>query len=368
MILELFRLLGDRISREWQARGRTPDSFPELATRELAACAPAAQLESFDVLRWLLATPSLPPQRDLYGWFGSPTVQVYDGGDFYIEVLHWLDGTTEIHQHAFAGAFHVLAGSSIHALHRFDETQRHGTALRVGRLALQRVELLERGATLPIITGDAMIHSLFHLDRPSVTVVVRTPALAAARPQLAYWKPSLAVDATWAESRSERATRQLQAIGALAQLGHPDLEAMLASAIAGAAEPIDVVQLAIAAGRFARSEPALRALVEQARPRYGSLVDHIIDVAIENSRQQLVVQLRSRLHEREQRFFLALVLSFNSATEVLPLVRSAYPEADPEELMVRWCDGIMAALGPGHPAGRLFGLFFSAPAATPATD
>ena len=101
---------------------------------------------------------------------------MYRGRGFYIDVLFWLDGTTNIHQHGFWGAFQVLAGSSVHCRFGFDLAEEINHRLRIGKLRLLETELLGLGAIRKILGGELFIHSLFHLDRPSVSIVIRCPA------------------------------------------------------------------------------------------------------------------------------------------------------------------------------------------------
>src|SRR4029077_2159339 len=94
--------------------------------------------------------------------FGQPELVVYDDPRFYIQVLFWLEGTTDIHQHEFSGAFHVLEGSSIHAHFAFENPQPISAHFRVGDLRMKDFQFLETGRTVPIVSGRDYIHSLFH--------------------------------------------------------------------------------------------------------------------------------------------------------------------------------------------------------------
>src|SRR5262249_17465041 len=152
------------------------------------------------------------PRQELDNEFGQPPLNVYVNERFSIEVLFWLDGTPAIHEHAFAGAFHVLAGASIHSQYAFDLHERVSRRLLLGDLRLRGVEQLGQGDTRPIRPGPQFIHAVFHLDRPSVTVVVRTPSKKELLPQYSYCKPS----AAYAHFElGEQMTRQLQLLAML---------------------------------------------------------------------------------------------------------------------------------------------------------
>src|SRR5262249_44090820 len=183
--------LGDLVQDRWRARRYDDATFPAIAEAALRELPPAEHLGAYDPLTWLVQASTIPKQRVEMEPFGQPPVQVYVTSRFFIETLYWIDGTTAIHQHAFNGAFHVLAGSSIHCLYSFDERTRMNSAVLLGELRRDALELLTRGDTRPILAGRAMRHSLFHLDRPSVTVVVRTYNVADSGPQYNYSLPGL---------------------------------------------------------------------------------------------------------------------------------------------------------------------------------
>ncbi len=45
-------------------------------------------------------------------------------GDYFIQALTWMEGTTAIHDHAFCGAFMVLEGASLHVTYGFRTAER----------------------------------------------------------------------------------------------------------------------------------------------------------------------------------------------------------------------------------------------------
>src|SRR5205807_1953880 len=108
--------------------------------------------------------------------------------------LFWMDGTTAIHEHAFTGAFGVLHGSSVQSTYSFTPEKAASQRLVVGQTQFLTSELLNRGDIRAIHSGQSLIHSLFHLDRPSVSIVVRSSSkLGDVRPQYFYLKPHLAI-------------------------------------------------------------------------------------------------------------------------------------------------------------------------------
>jgi hypothetical protein len=187
-----FQELGKRVHECWLEQNFSPDAFPQIAVSALEARPPAGHVNLEDLMREFLMKDDQPLQSA--SGFGQPELIVYDDPRFYIQVLFWLDGTTDIHQHGFSGAFHVMEGSSLHSRFEFEDARSITAHMRVGNLKLREAHLLETGSTVPIESGSACIHSLFHLDSPSVTVVIRTHSDPGGGPLFTYLPPHVAVD------------------------------------------------------------------------------------------------------------------------------------------------------------------------------
>ena len=172
--MEPFQQLGKSLKTRWLEKQLSLDLFPDLAHDALLEFQAHEHVLAADILRWTLQTDPLPHQADLKAAFGQPPVTLYLDDVFSIAALFWLDGTTEIHQHSFSGAFTLLTGSSVHSRYSFDLEEAINERLQLGGLAWQQSELLSPGDVRKIESGRRFIHALFHLERPSVTIVVRT--------------------------------------------------------------------------------------------------------------------------------------------------------------------------------------------------
>jgi hypothetical protein len=352
-----FQQLGDRIEAAFRAAGYDEAAFPAIAEAALREAPPSDHLGACDTLEWALTARAISRQANVDDAFGQPAIQVYVTQRWYIEVLHWLDGTTAIHQHGFNGAFHVLAGGSIHARYRFEEERRYGARLRLGRIERESIEVLRAGDVRQIHAGPALIHSLFHLDRPSVTVVARTAHLPDASPQLSYAPPCLAFDPFY---RPEQLARQRQSAEALARLGHRDLEALLARVYQGA-DPFSFAALAMQTAAHFHSEEGFRAAVLGARDAHGELADAMLAVVAEQRRQDAITGLRVKVRSPEHRLLLALLLYFDHGRPILELVSARWPERDPEELVVRWLEDLSDLPDPRRPGRRVFDFELEGP-------
>src|SRR5205085_3061600 len=135
----------------WKRENFSLAKFPAIARAALDARPPAKRVKLSALMRDFLLSEEQPPQTD--SPFGEPELVVYSHPRFYIQLLFWMEGTTEIHQHEFSGAFHVMHGSSIHAHYEFDSARAITPYIRVGNLRMKKMEILESGRTVPIVSG-----------------------------------------------------------------------------------------------------------------------------------------------------------------------------------------------------------------------
>jgi hypothetical protein len=352
---EIIERLGRSVEDEWRAAGFDEARFPAIAARALREHAPAATIGVAELVAWLHEVQPLPDQGALDQQFGEPPPCVYAGRDFYIEALFWVDGTTAVHQHAFSGAFYVLAGSSIHTRWRFEERSRTSSRFLLGEVGFVSTELLGRGALREIHPGDEFIHSLFHLDRPSVTLVVRTDRTPSFDPQYSYVRPHVALDPFHHEPR------RALGLGLLDHWLRHDRDQALALAEAWLADA-DLTTAYHVLDRHFLSTPndrdGLARLLACAAARHPE-ARAFPAVFEEKRRQAYIVARRQLVRSPELRFFLALLLNLPGRAEVLQLVGERVPGRDPVDVVVDWVAGLSAIplageLGP-NPIGFDFG-------------
>lgn len=344
--MKFFAELGALIEQRWREQNYNAELFPTIAEQALSERPPHQNVDAWDTIRWLFATTEIPSQQDVPGKFGDPPITLYAGPRFHIDVYFWLDGTTSIHQHAFCGAFHVLAGASIHSQYSFHPQQVINEHCAVGEIRLEKVELLEQGQTKQILPGKAYIHSLFHLDRPSVTVCVRTYHTSSGSPQYNFVKPHFAMDPFFHEPLSIKLT---QSAALLLRMKHPQAIEMLDDLLTRADFQTTFSLLDLAKGHLggkqlenefglATGEEQFQRLLETARRRHGPLVDLIPDVFKESRRQNSLIYRRGQITTPEHRFFLALLLNVPDRNRVLEMVAQRFPESAPIDTVTEWME------------------------------
>jgi hypothetical protein len=328
--------LGENIERMWIERNYNEEIFPRLVLDILENDPPAQNLRVEEIIDWIFRSHQpfrQPKDREL---FGEPPVMLFQAPRFYIEALFWLSGTTAIHEHAFSGVFAVLAGSSLHSHWHFTPEHTVNSRMLCGRLERVSTEILRPGGLRPIHSGDRLIHQLFHLEVPSVTIVVRTYEERNHLPQYRYLPPGLAIDP---EDREGLRTRRLIFLDGMArgQLGglaehaqrlikEGDLETFYHTASLLTRRKVD--------------DSLLKELYDTARQRNGDVVDLIQRACEEERRTRIVTVLRSKVTDPDGRFLLALLMLMPDRDAIFETIRLQFPDTEPLAIIETWLQGM----------------------------
>ena len=342
--MELFNKVGKELEEAWRAKDYDEAIFPVMAAEALKNANLPSQVTPWEVIEWTLAQSELPRQKDVPGRFGEPPITLFVAPRFHIDVYFWFEGTTSIHQHGFCGAFQVLEGSSIHSWYEFERGDAVNSFCELGEMSLKLCELLEVGAVQEIRPGRQYIHSLFHLDHPSVTIVARTDKSPLFLPQYDYQKPSLAVDPFYEQ---ESLIKKLQSVTALFRAQHPEADRLVsdlldtadfhttflvlrtARSMLGANQLDQLFNLSTPKDRFAK-------LLQLASDRHGTRGETLLNVFKRMDRLDEIVRRRSFVTNSEHRFFLALLLNVDGKENIFSLVKQRYADDDPVEKILDW--------------------------------
>ncbi len=342
--MKIFQELGEKIDARWRKQNYCEQIFPEIASEALEHANLIGNVTPSEILRWSHLESELPRQQDIDAHFGNPPLTLFCGERFYIDIYFWLDGTTEIHQHAFAGAFQVFDGSSIHSKYRFQQATTINEHLLLGDIIFVNSELLKVGDVRKIIPGKEHIHALFHLDRPSATITIRTFGLPSAQPQFSYRKPCVAVDPFYKEPAL---IKKIQTAGMLLSLPEVDGDDILSALIKNADLHSAFLLLQISFARLADTDlekqlgvftnrARLARVIDAARTAHGSVIDQFLLALYEQQRVEEIVRLRSYLKTNEHRFFLALLLNLPDRKKLLELVGDRFPDQDAVDTVLDW--------------------------------
>jgi hypothetical protein len=319
-----FTTLGDDVARSWEASNCTLDAFAEIATETLQRSGVLESTSLRDITDWFISSNELPPQSLVD--FGQPPVRVYDGRGFYIELLFWVDTPTAIHQHSFSGAFGVLRGSSFHSQYRFERVHTISDELATGSLQLLSTELLQRGDVRPIVAGDAFIHSLLHLEPPSISVVVRTGVQRPFGPQMSYDMPGLAYDPFY---REQPLLTQIALLKTLLR-SEPELFRELAMQIVSERDIFFAYKVIDTVSRQVGDCEILNELLRVLALRDAGFTA-VLEAALREERRTASIRaLLKDVTNAEQRFLLALLITAPNRSVVDAMMRKRFPAHDPE--------------------------------------
>lgn len=342
--------IGPEVAAAWKRVNHDEDRFPELATAILADLFAGPVPTLAEITAWVMAQTELPHQLDPASLFGDPPLTVWRSRRFVVDVYTWLDGTTSIHEHAFRGAFGVLHGSSVHTRYRFSEEGRSGPRFRFGKLEIGHVEVLRRGDIRPI-DGSRTIHSLFHLDRPSLSVIVRTYGDKDMGIQYEYLLPGLSVEPKPSTDVDKRV--------ALLKCMHSIKDPAFLHLLPGMMTGLDPASLFWSLrGCFGFISPAsFSPLLESATEgtAHGTLLRAVFD---ELQRQCNLVARRTAITEREHRMFVALLLNVRGRERILSLVAKEYPEVGPIKTVLRWLRELNELPSTEHDEPNAIGIKF----------
>ena len=335
LMIPYFEALGRTVSERWQLQNFSLEAFPELARTALEESPPSQNVDLDEMIHELLSNDEQPFQSQ--SGFGQPEIVAFHHQRFYIQILFWLEGTTEIHQHEFSGAFHVMQGSSIHSEFDFKEARSVTPHLRVGDLQMKQVELLETGRTVPITSGRECIHSLFHLDTPSVTVVIRTQHDPGTGPQYNYLPPHIAIDPLQVDALTMRRKQLLDVL----ETRDDSSDAKLVGEMI---ESLD----------FERGFHTLRHAMDRLlclgewesilatfQKKHGALAKGVPDTLAECLRRETISGMRYQIGDPDHRFFLALLMNLPTRNDILAFTAKRVPSQPPIETILGWLNDLI---------------------------
>jgi hypothetical protein len=330
-----FEKLGRKVLERWREQNFSLEVFPELARIAMDETPPSENVDLEEMIHEFLTNDDQPLQG--HSGFGQPELVAFNDSRFYIQILFWMEGTTDIHQHEFSGAFHVMQGSSVHSEFDFVGAQSVTPHIRTGELRLKQIELLETGRTVPITSGQECIHSLFHLDTPSVTVVVRTHHDPGTGPQYNYLPPHIAIDPIHADSLT---MRRKQLLDVLENLDHPSYALQVNEMI----ESLDfergfhTLHHAMDRLQFLGEWESVLAIFQE---KHGNLAKRVPATLAENLRRETIFQMRYHIDNPEHRFFLALLMNVQNSKDIQALITERYPDQSPNETILRWAEELI---------------------------
>jgi hypothetical protein len=267
VLLQKVRQFGGLISSRMSHYEDTRTALPDIALEELSRSDIINLLTYKSIAQAVACEESLPRQYGGANALGDPPVTLFldPGKRFYIEALLHSAASTAIHDHSFSGAFAVVSGRCAHQVFCY-ETDDPAGDLTSGALTERQSEQLDAGDFRPIHNGTRFIHRNVHLDRPTLTVVIRT-VWDGCR-QHTYHQPGLALDS----NPSPKERKQLQMLSGLLKVDAEAASAFLRQLLAAQPTGGQAFRCLDFYVRTSRRWDDLESLLELGGPAFGNQI------------------------------------------------------------------------------------------------
>lgn len=328
--MQVIVAMGAWIEQKWRALHFDNEVFPSLAVEALETFQPSLQIDRKVLFDWCLEGDGLPLPVDANSHFGQPPLTLLRKERFYIEAYYWLDGTTSIHAHSFSGAFQVLEGLSLHSRYTFATARRWSEHFETGALALTQQELLRESDIRAIDGGRAGIHAVFHLARPSLSLVIRSDREPEHMPQYTYYPPHVADHRFYQPALLKR---RLDLIETHLRIEPDETITRLQERL----PTCDILEQFRTLSRVCKALPErpdlwapLLQSLETWHPEHGRLLSKSLR---EESRRDNIMARRMKLTKTTHRLLLGLLTLCEERTQILALLSAFSPTQAPLELL-----------------------------------
>lgn len=363
-LLEEYRAFGEDLEQRWGDQNFNERLFPALAESALRGAHLYRNFSVSLLVDEVLAAQSsdLLPQYDLQSSFGEPPLTVYTGRRFYIAVNLWLNASIAVHEHAFAGAFQVLQGSSFHSGYSFREEREINSRLRIGSTKMHELSILRPGDVCRILPADQGAHRLFHIESPSATLVVRTRGEHLSS-QYTYLPPSIAYDPFYLGGAEDTVAFRRREL--LTLLGATDFERFRSALVKylGTCEGSTAFQTVMSSLKLlvdnadsTTVEAALDEVLQPIAHRDAGFADALRAAALETIWSSNILHRRESIRGHDERYLFAVLLNAPDRSSVLRLISQRWPDCDPVSMVITLVDSLASRKDPDDPSLTLLGL------------
>ena len=330
--------LGDEVEISWKKEGYVREVFSEIAYQVLKKSGVSEQLTMEEVLLWLQKTKDLPEQLSLDQSFGSPPITLYHHSHFLIDVYFWVAPEMSIHSHGFQGAFAVLEGNSLHCRYQFPIRENFKDDILIGNLHLEEAVLLRKGEVHEIPMGTDLIHQVWHLSSPTVSLAIRTPKKE--RLQYNYFKPHLSLREQFPIPPLQ--IKRSDALRMLYRTKHPRKERFLKELLLEG-DPLGALWILLkyfkdtndlkGIQKILPDIPKLQRWIPSLLESFKYLYETTVDWAA--------------FKGEEEKLFLALLCSVDKKDQIEHFIQRYYPERNPEQHLMEWLTRLAKRKGLG---------------------
>jgi len=320
-IFDLAQEMSQWIAQRWKSECYDQPAFSEIAVEAVETFDPTTSHSFEDIVGDVMQTTARPSQAHLDSGFGEPAITLFHHGSFYVDILFWNHVSTTLHQHGFNGAFQVLSGSSLEAEFTFARRTRLAGHFLLGELQFESMRRMEAGEIGRISAGPDSIHSVLHLARPTVSLVVRTARDMQQQPQYDYYRPHAAVDPLFIDPLLHC---RLQLLDTLIQTEHKQLPKTVCDLVAQSDAYSTYCVLRACLQRLDPQCEMFIRLIEFARAVHGDVIDEFQAVFAEYERERRLLNHFEHSHSESTREILAAVYSAGDKASLAAFAEQRY--------------------------------------------
>ncbi|MBI4242791.1 MAG: hypothetical protein HY606_01770 [Planctomycetes bacterium] len=277
-----------------------------------------------NVLKKTAQAKLLPPQLSMERNFGYPPITLYAGDKFIIDIYFWVDPHTAVHNHSFTGAWVLLQGASLHNKFTFKAGSTYG-GISTGKLSLESSELIKNGDINIIKPDSELIHQVWHLSCPSVSLVIRT----AINSKLRIYFPNLEVLSP--EYLSKTTIKKVHLMQFLAESAHPLEKSFIANSLKNS-DDFNSFWLLHKYFGFTKNISKIHEIIKLSGQNYPWQADLI---ELFQSSHQVNLDLRS-IRDEGARLFCALLFSTLDTEQIVKIIKEYAPDRSPLETATNW--------------------------------
>lgn len=171
MFIDYVNQMGEEISSKFKGL----DGFAELAHEMLQKYKPEEKFNLDEVLEFSKTQKALEMKFYKNNEFGEYPITLYRNEDFLIDIYVWSELDADTHDHNFVGAFGQLQGRSMEVYYDYTDIKKtEHEHLETGLLTINDKKVLNPGDKSPIYLYEKFIHKVWHLDKPTVTICVKS--------------------------------------------------------------------------------------------------------------------------------------------------------------------------------------------------
>lgn len=181
-----------QIEEEWKKQDYNVEAFPYIV-EDLDAYH-RCDLQAFSNLRFLRQCLDIPKVSEIQrlSSFSDVYYRLFDNGKFWVEVLNWWGSDINIHDHDFSAVQYQLKGSALNVEYEFSPLGKPKEGVVVGDYSIRNAALWRPGRHSIVRPGRIAPHNICHIDRPTVSLLIRTHPHAEFGPQWNYFPPGVA--------------------------------------------------------------------------------------------------------------------------------------------------------------------------------